>query len=349
MNIILISLVILENIIIHKKPFKSLAIFFIFLFFLGITYTMDMENYKVMYNNLDYSPDVIFFLLSKLLNSLNLEYYYLIYLYYVISIFLLFRFLNYFITNQLFVIVCLFIYTLYLHANQIRYFASFYLLLNMFIEKNNRKKIMIGLITLAFHKGIFPLFLFEFLKEKTLKLNGVLIVIFNIFIFSFFSFIKLLVYKITYFRRYIIYFDGSRQKDIFSWIYFIGFYFIWILFILTIHKILSKKKYFLEEEKYKILINLSILPFSFISLSYFFIDASYRYIGIFHIVILTYIAYILKYFDLKTRVILILITVLLSFSNYYKEFYFPLLIGRKSFLWDIEKTYINHKLLKNLY
>lgn len=335
----------IENKVLEKINI-GLSFVILIIFFCGIQETTDKNGYRLLFENLKLAPDIGFKVISNITNILEKDYEFMILTYYVLMVIFMMKFLEKNSTFILFIVLNLQIFTMLFQANQIRYYLSFYLFLYstaLFFEKKIAKTILLLICAFIFHKSIILLYPFLVVKKYELKKYVKSLLVIAVGVYVSYDGIRLLVDKIPMFNHYQAYLADGFKISFLGWLYALLFYFIWLSFIIFLHKKVIKN--IVPDDKYFEIFKLLLYPIVFILIGTKFLEINYRYILSFQVVNLIYITYILKYFNKRSQVIILTATVLLSLGNYFYFYELPSLIGMSSQKDDYILIYKTHKLI----
>ncbi len=335
--------------------FLNLSLFVVIIYFtVGITYTADWFMYSWIYDKGDDNTDIVFFELSKIFNSLNLEYESL-YIFHMLGSLIIYWFLISRYTRNYFYVFLLYILLDYVHfTNQIRYYLGLPILFTGFYYLVYKKKyifsIFMIILSMLCHAGLATLVLFipvyffvpirKFIK---LSLVSSLVVALIVFLLMKGGLALVLDHYDAYFSSE---YDSSLIGGIFNGLPYMVYY----VFILIETPKLIKKKNIVDHPMYELLFKLAFFSLLFLPASFFLQIIGHRYIMPFAIFWIIFYLYLIQDLPQKQKLFKMVFFGIIHFTAIFCIYILPdFVLPQNHFMEQVELTIQSIPYLKDLF
>ena len=346
----------IENV--KKKSLAALlgiaALIVILLFTAGISSNADWKMYYYFFKLENEKTDVMFVLLSKLFNTLGLAYKDL-YVFHIVSIVGLFFVLSLKYTRNAFYVVLLYSMLDYVHlTNQIRYYFGFPIfmlgLYYLFSKKTYTVSVLLIILALLFHKGLFILLLFipifylvppgGFIRMMLLLSVALTVLVVMV--------VRLGVgLSLEHFDSYL---GREYEASVVGGLFNALPYLIYLAFILTEHYRMNRRyPDLLKDTKNVILMKLSFFPLVFLPASFLLQILGHRYIMPFSVFWIIYYLRLIRNLPERTRFLKMLLFSAVHFAALFSIYFLPdFFLPENHYLQEVESTLKSIPYLRNL-
>lgn len=323
-------------------------------FTVGITYTADWFMYSWIYDKGNDNTDFVFFELSKIFNSLNLEYESL-FVFHMLTSLLIYWFLISRYTRNYFYVFLIYILLDYVHfTNQIRYYLGLPILFTGFYYLLYKKKyifsIFLIILSILCHAALATLVLFipayffvptrKFIK---LSLASSLVVALIVFLLMQGGLAIVLDHYDAYFSKE---YDSSLIGGIFNGLPYMVYY----VFLLIETPKLIKKKNIADHPLYELIFKLAFFSLLFLPASFFLQIIGHRYIMPFAIFWIIFYLYLIQDLPQKQKLFKMVFFGIIHFIAIFSIYILPdFVLPQNHFMEQVELTIQSIPYLKDLF
>lgn len=333
----------------------NLSLFAAIIYFtVGITYTADWFMYSWIYDKGDDNTDFVFFELSKIFNSLNLEYESL-FIFHMLASLLIYWFLISRFTRNYFYVFLVYLLLDYVHfTNQIRYYLGFPIILTgyyyLFYKKNYIISVILISVSLLCHVGLASLLVFIPAFYLITLRNFIKYIFLGSLVLALLVFLLMQGGLALMLDHYDAYFSSEYDSSFIGGIFNGLPYMIYYSFLLIEIPKLIKRKIIEDPLKYELLFKLTFFSLLFLPGSFFLQILGHRYIMPFVIFWVIYYLYLVRDLPQKQKLFKMIVFGIVHFLAIFSIYILPdYLLPQNHFMEQLEYTIQSIPYLKDLF
>ena len=333
----------------------NLSLFATIIYFtVGITYTADWFMYSWIYDKGDDNRDFVFIELSKIFNSLNLEYESL-FIFHILTSLLIYWFMISRFTRNYFYVFLIYILLDYVHfTNQIRYYLGFPIMLTGYYYLFYKKKYIISVILISIsllcHVGLASILLFiPAFYLITLK-NFIKYIFLASLVLALFVFLLMQGGLAIVLDHYDAYFSKEYDSSLIGGIFNGLPYMVYYVFLLIETPKLIKKKNIADHPLYELIFKLAFFSLLFLPASFFLQIIGHRYIMPFAIFWIIFYLYLIQDLPQKQKLFKMVFFGIIHFIAIFSIYILPdFVLPQNHFMEQVELTIQSIPYLKDLF